>query len=140
METLVLNGSNLTLEALHDVACNGRPVEIAPEAYARLAHGRQVMQDLARGGKAIYGFNRGVGWNKDQDIDEGYFETQNLKIIRSHTLGMEPYNTDEEVRAMMAIRLNNMLIGASCASDDLAHSYRDFLNHGLTPGYPGGAR
>ena len=136
METLVLNGSNLTLEALHDVACNGRPVEIAPEAYARLAHGRQVMQDLARGGKAIYGFNRGVGWNKDQDIDEGYFETQNLKIIRSHTLGMEPYNTDEEVRAMMAIRLNNMLIGASCASDDLAHSYRDFLNHGLTPRVP----
>ena len=136
METLVLNGSNLTLEALHDVACNGRPVEIAPEAYARLAHGRQVMQDLARGGKAIYGFNRGVGWNKDQDIDADYFETQNLKIIRSHTLGMAPYNTDEEVRAMMAIRLNNMLIGASCASDDLAHSYRDFLNHGLTPRVP----
>ena len=136
METLVLNGSNLTLEELHEVACNGRPVEIAPEAYARLAHGRQVMQDLAQGGKAIYGFNRGVGWNKDQDIDADYFETQNLKIIRSHTLGMAPYNTDEEVRAMMAIRLNNMLIGASCASDDLAHSYRDFLNHGLTPRVP----
>lgn len=136
METLVLNGSNLTLEGLHAVACLGRPVEIDPEAYSRLAHGRQVMQDLAQGGKAIYGFNRGVGWNKDQDIDADYFETQNLKIIRSHTLGMAPYNTDEEVRAMMAIRLNNILIGASCASDDLVHSYRDFLNHGLTPRVP----
>lgn len=136
MEAFVLNGSNLSLEVLHDIACLNRRVEIAPEAYKRLAKGRQVMQDLAKGGKAIYGFNRGVGWNKDQDIDESYFETQNLKIIRSHTLGMGPFNSDEEVRTMMAIRLNNMLIGASCASDDLANSYRDFLNHGLTPRVP----
>lgn len=37
---------------------------------------------------------------------------------------------------MMAIRLNNLLIGASCASDGLANIYRDFLNHGLTPRVP----
>ena len=37
---------------------------------------------------------------------------------------------------MMAIRLNNLLIGASCASDGLANIYRDFLNHGLTPRIP----
>ena len=136
MEALILTGKDLTLEGLYEVAYQNRPVEIAPEAYARLEQGRQLMQELSRGGKAIYGFNRGVGWNKDQDIDESYFETQNLKIIRSHTLGMEPFNTDQEVRAMMAIRLNNMLIGASCASDDLANIYRDFLNHGITPRVP----
>ena len=37
---------------------------------------------------------------------------------------------------MMVIRLNNMLIGASCATDDLACSYRDFLNAGITPRIP----
>ena len=136
MDTLVLNGSNLTLEDLYDIAYHNRKVEIDPAAYQRLAKGRQIMQDLARGGKAIYGFNRGVGWNKDQDIDESYFETQNLKIIRSHTLGTAPFNSDVEVRTMMAIRLNNLLIGASCASDELANSYRDFLNHGITPRVP----
>ena len=136
MKPVILNGHDLTLETLYEIAYDNRPVEIAPEAYARLAEGRQVMQDLARGGKAIYGFNRGVGWNKDQDIDESYFETQNLKIIRSHTLGMGPSNSDVEVRTMMAIRLNNLLIGASCASDDLANIYRDFLNHGITPRVP----
>ena len=136
MDTLILNGSGLTLEARYDVAYRGRPVAIAPEAYERLARGRQIMSDLAHGGKPIYGFNRGVGWNKDVNIDESFFEQQNRMIVRSHCLGMAPFNRDVEVRAMMAIRLNNLLIGASCSSDALAESYRDFLNHGITPVVP----
>lgn len=136
MEPLILNGHDLTLEDLYAVAYDDRPVAIAPEGYERLAQGRRVMLDLARGGKAIYGFNRGVGWNKDQGLDMAALERENEKTIRSHAIGAPPYNTDTEVRAMMAIRLNNMLIGASCASDELADTYRDFLNHGLTPRVP----
>ncbi len=136
MDTCILNGSNLTLDILYDIAYCNRKVEIAPEAYARLAQGREIMSELSRGGKAIYGFNRGVGWNKDQNIDEDFFAVQNRKIVRSHCLGTPPYHSDVEVRAMMAIRLNQMLIGASCASDGLVNCYRDFLNHGLIPRIP----
>ena len=136
MDTLILNGHDLTLQDVYDVAYDGRKVEIAADAYARLAKGREIMQELSKGGKAIYGFNRGVGQNKDVTIDEDFMETQNRMMLRSHSLGLPPFNTDEEVRAMMVIRLNNMLIGASCASDDLANSYHDFLNHGITPRIP----
>lgn len=136
MNAVILKGRGFTLEELYDIAYRNRPVEIAPDAYARLAKGREIMSRLSREGKAIYGFNRGVGWNKDQNIDENFFAAQNRKIIRSHCLGTPEYNTDQEVRAMMAIRLNNLLIGASCASDGLANIYRDFLNHGLTPRIP----
>ena len=128
MDTLILNGHDLTLQDVYDVAYDGRKVEIAADAYARLAKGREIMQELSKGGKAIYGFNRGVGQNKDVTIDEDFMETQNRMMLRSHSLGLPPFNTDEEVRAMMVIRLNNMLVGASCASDDLANSYRDFLS------------
>ena len=136
MNTLILNGKNLTLDDLYEVAYHNRPVEIAPEAYARLEKGRQIMSELSRQGKPIYGFNRGVGQNKDVNIDEDFFDAQNRMILRSHSLGIPPFNTDVEVRAMMCIRLNNMLIGASCASDGLANIYRDFLNHGITPRIP----
>ena len=136
MNTLILNGKNLTLDDLYEVAHHNRPVEIAPEAYARLEKGRQIMSELSRQGKPIYGFNRGVGQNKDVNIDEDFFDAQNRMILRSHSLGIPPFNTDVEVRAMMCIRLNNMLIGASCASDGLANIYRDFLNHGITPRIP----
>lgn len=136
MEPVVLTGRNLTLEDLYAIACNGRAVEIEPDAYQRLARGRQTMLELAHRGKAIYGFNRGVGWNKDRGMEEDALELENQKIIRSHALGLPPYHRTEEVRAMMVIRLNNMLIGASCATDELANRYRDFLNHGITPRVP----
>ena len=101
MDTLILNGHDLTLQDVYDVAYDGRKVEIAADAYARLAKGREIMQELSKGGKAIYGFNRGVGQNKDVTIDEDFMETQNRMMLRSHSLGLPPFNTDEEVRAMM---------------------------------------
>ena len=108
MDTLILNGHDLTLQDVYDVAYDGRKVEIAADAYARLAKGREIMQELSKGGKAIYGFNRGVGQNKDVTIDEDFMETQNRMMLRSHSLGLPPFNTD----------------------------YRDFLNHGITPRIP----
>lgn len=136
MKPIILTGSDLTLALLYDVAYRNRMVEIDPQAYQRLADGRRVMQELSNEGKEIYGLNRGVGWNKDQAILEEALDLENQKVIHSHSLGFPPFNTDVEVRAMMAIRLNNMLIGASCASDELANIYRDFLNHGITPRIP----
>ena len=136
MNAVRLTGHDLTLQDLYTIACQGCPVEIDPAAYQRLAQGRQTMLKLAHQGKAIYGFNRGVGWNKDRGVDEDALELENQKVIRSHALGLPPYNTVEEVRAMMAIRLNNLLIGASCSTDELANRYRDFLNQGITPQVP----
>lgn len=136
MDTLVLDGQNLTLENVWEVACLGRKVAIAPEAYGRLARGREIMVGLAEGGKAIYGFNRGVGWNKDQAMEESALVQYNKRLIRSHCLGVGPWHADHEVRAMMCIRLNQMLLGAGCVRDELADLFRDFLNHGITPRVP----
>lgn len=136
MEPLILTGSNLTLEDVYAVAYDGRKVAISPDAYDRLRQGRELMQELSRGGKAIYGFNRGVGWNKDKDFDEDATAQRNKQLVYSHVLGVGPFNTDTEVRAMMVIRLNNALIGASCVSDELVDMFRDFLNHGIQPRIP----
>lgn len=136
MEKLVLTGQGLTEEAVWQVACLDRQVEIASEAFERLARGREIMTGLAEGGKAIYGFNRGVGWNKDRGMEESALVAYNKKLIRSHCLGVGPWHKDAEVRAMMVIRLNQMLIGACCATDRLAEMYRDFLNCHITPRVP----
>ena len=136
MEVLYLDGSSLTEEEVWQVAYENRPVEMAPEAFARLAEGRRIMTGLAGGGKAIYGFNRGVGWNKDRGMEESALIAYNKNLLRSHCLGVGPWHRDEEVRAMMVIRLNQMLVGACCATDELAFMYRDCLNRGITPQVP----
>lgn len=135
-KVLFLNGKDLTLEQLYEVAYEGRKVEIAAEAYEKVQESRDIMESLSRQGKPIYGFNRGVGWNKDRDFSEDFMAEYNKKLINSHALGVEPYNTDTAVRAMMVIRLNNALTGVCCVSDELINIYRDFLNHGIHPRIP----
>ena len=101
MEPIVLNGSTLTLETLRQVAYERRPVELEPQALERAAQARQVLFDMAAEGKPVYGLNRGVGWNKDKEFDPEFFETYNRNLINSHSLGIRPYCSVEEVRAMM---------------------------------------
>ena len=106
MNALVLNGSSLTLEKLRQVVYDRRPVELDARAMERAAKARQVLFDMAAEGKPVYGLNRGVGWNKDKEFDQDFFETYNRNLINSHSLGIRPYCSVEEVRAMMCIRLN----------------------------------
>ena len=106
MDTLILNGSDLSLEALYQVVFERRKVEIAPEALERAEKARQVLFDMAAEGKPVYGLNRGVGWNKDKEFDPDFFEQYNRNLINSHSLGVLPRCSVEEVRAMLCIRLN----------------------------------
>jgi len=59
MEALILNGHDLSPEALHQVVYDRRPVEIAPEALERAKKARQIFFDMAAEGKPVYGLNRG---------------------------------------------------------------------------------
>ena len=74
MDALILNGSDLSLDALYQVAFGRRKVEIALEALERAEKARQVLFDMAAEGKPVYGLNRGVGWNKDKEFDPDFFE------------------------------------------------------------------
>lgn len=136
MESLVLNGNNLTLEGIYDVVYNNKIVEVENEALERVISARQILFDLAAEGKPVYGLNRGVGWNKDKEFDQDFFETYNRNLLNSHSLGVEPYHTDEEVRAMLLIRLNHALVGSTGISVEILNLYREFLNRGIHPRVP----
>ena len=69
MEALILDGRHLTLETLHQVVYDRRPVEIDPDALDLARKARQVLFDMAAEGHPVYGLNRGVGWNKDKEFD-----------------------------------------------------------------------
>lgn len=136
MERLILNGRDLCLDDVYDVAYNNRQVEIDEKALEKAKKARQILFDLAAKGEAVYGLNRGVGWNKDKEFDVDFFETYNRNLLNSHSLGVEPYSTDEEVRAMMLIRLNTALCGSSGVSIEILEHYKDFLNKGIHPRVP----
>lgn len=136
MDALILTGKPLSLEDVYSVAYNNRQVKISDDAEERVKKARQILFDMAAEGKPVYGLNRGVGWNKDKEFDEDFFATYNRNLLNSHCLGVKPYHPDEQVRAILLLRLNKALTGHTGISAELLHHYRDFLNYGIHPRIP----
>ncbi len=122
-EVLVLNGKDLTLRQLYEVVYDRRPVKIDPDVIPTVKCARQVLFDMAAEGKPVYGLNHGVGWNKDREFSQDFFEQYNRNLINSHSLGVRPFCSVEEVRAMMCIRLNTALCCRTGISVDILHMY-----------------
>lgn len=136
MDALILDGSHMTLTDLYEVMYDHRPVKIANEAEQRARAARQVLFDMAARGEPVYGLNRGVGWNKDKEFDQDFFEEYNRNLINSHSLGIQPYCSAEMVRAMLCIRLNTALCGCTGISPTILSLYAALLNHDIHPCVP----
>nr|WP_303935167.1 histidine ammonia-lyase [Treponema denticola] len=136
MDALILTGKPLSLEDVYSVAYGNRQVKISDDAEEQVKKARQILFDMAAEGKPVYGLNRGVGWNKDKEFDEDFFATYNRNLLNSHCLGVKPYHPDEQVRAILLLRLNKALTGHTGISAELLHHYRDFLNYGIHPRIP----
>ncbi len=135
MKEIVLDGQSLTLEELTEIAQGEAQVACDPMCCKHVQESREIMIGLM-GKQAIYGLNRGVGWNKDVVNTAQMLKAYNVRLLNSHAVGLPPYHTVMEARAILAIRLNTALSGASCITDRCLSMYQDFLNHGITPLIP----
>ncbi|WP_051237127.1 HAL/PAL/TAL family ammonia-lyase [Paenibacillus pinihumi] len=133
---LILNGQGLSVQEIYEVACESRKVTIAEAAFARVGASRQLIFELAEQNIPVYGFNRGVGWNKDKVIDKAFFERFNRNMILSHSAGVAPYASEAEVRAVMLARLNTLLLGCTGVQPAIVQQYADFLNLHIHPRLP----
>ena len=133
---LILTGNGLTPAAVADVARRDRKIEIDPGALARMANARAVVERHLEDGRPVYGLNTGLGANVIHDVPtEALAEFSRLTLRgRSHSIG--PPMPAEAVRAIMAVRLNNFLTGASGASPAVAAQFASLLNAGLHPVMP----
>lgn len=136
MKAVELNGFSLTFSDVLNIAKNGAKVTISKEAQKRVKKARELIFKLADEGYPVYGLNRGVGWNKDKGVKEDFFQEYNENLIKIHCVSVEPYSSIEEVRAMMAIRLNTALCGSAGMAPEILSLYRDFLNHNIAPLVP----
>lgn len=136
MESVRLNGKDLTIGQIVKVARERARVEIEPEAMEILKASRQLVFDLVDSNIPVYGFNTGVGWNKDKRVFKEFFQEYNRNLIYSHCLGVEPFASEEEVRAIMLARLNTLLVGATGIQPEIAVMYMDMLNAGVHPVLP----
>lgn len=118
-----LDGARLTCAQVHVVAYGGARVTIGSLDRARAAW--RAAGELSG---PVYGQTTGVGANKDVDVDEGGFD-----LLRSHAGGAGPLVEEERARAMLVVRLNQLLAGGSGIDPRVLPVLAQAINGGHTP-------
>ncbi|MER7364854.1 aromatic amino acid lyase [Nonomuraea wenchangensis] len=120
---VLLDGSGLTCAQVHDVARGGARVELAGLDRARAAW--VTAQELTG---PVYGRSTGAGANKDVPVQE-----PGLGLLRSHAIGAGPPIEPDRARAMLTVRLNQLLAGGSGLDPAVLPVLAAAVNAGFVP-------
>jgi histidine ammonia-lyase len=104
--TVVLTGSDLTLDEVVRVARSGERVELAPEALMRMQDVRAIVDRALQADEPVYGLNVGVGMRKKYRVPPDEIRAFNRALVLNHRTAQGPPAPEEVVRAM-AVRLVN---------------------------------
>ncbi len=133
---LQLNGQQLTLQQIVDVAEGRQHVALAADARARVEQARQVVQDIVEQGRTVYGINTGFGKLSDVNIDRADLLQLQLNLVRSHSVGLGDPLSEAEARAMLLLRANVLASGFSGARPLVIDTLIALLEKRVTPVIP----
>jgi histidine ammonia-lyase len=136
LNALHINGNDLTLEAVREVAVARRPVLLAPDARTAVQRARAVVDALIAANKVSYAITTGVGKLSDVRIAGEQIREMQVNLIRSHAVGVGEPLSPGEVRAMMLLRANSLSKGHSGVRTETIDTLCEMLNRGVTPFVP----
>src|SRR5438477_5150808 len=136
MNALHINGNDLTLEAVREVAAEGRPVLLAADAREAVDRARAVVEELVASNQLSYAITTGVGKLSDVRIAGDQIRELQVNLVRSHSVGVgEPLSIPETL-AMMLLRANSLSKGYSGVRAATIDTLCEMLNRGATPFVP----
>src|SRR4051795_11041827 len=136
MKALHINGNDLTLEAVREVAVEGRPLLLAPDARERVDNARAVVEQIVRGNKVSYAITTGVGKLSDVRIAGDQIRELQVNLVRSHAVGVGDPLPTAETRAMMLLRANSLAKGHSGVRPIVIDTLCEMLNRHVHPVVP----
>ena len=136
MNALHINGNDLTLEAVRDVAVNRRPVLLDPDARERVDAARAVVDTLVANNQVSYAITTGVGKLSDVRIAGDQIRELQINLVRSHAVGVGEPLSIPETRAMMLLRANSLSKGFSGVRAVVIDTICELLTRGVTPWVP----
>lgn len=136
MNALHINGNDLTLEAVREVAADRRPVLLSADARELVDSARAVVDEIVTGNKLAYAITTGVGKLSDVRIAGDQIRELQVNLVRSHAVGIGEPLAAAEVRAMMLLRANSLAKGHSGVRAVVIDMLCEMLNRGVTPFVP----
>lgn len=109
---------------------DAEPVAVDPAAIAAVSHAHGVASGIADR-VPIYGRSTGVGANRLTDVSgEG---DHGMRLLRSHAVDAGGRLPDRTVRAMLAVRLNQLCVPGSGIDPDILTALEHMLNEDALP-------
>ncbi|MDK2868515.1 MAG: histidine ammonia-lyase, partial [Clostridiales bacterium] len=133
---IMLDGKSLTIEQVKQVARDKQTVKIEDDNIALVSETRDYVDRLVETQRVVYGITTGFGKFSDVVISgEEAIELQKNLII-SHACGIGSPLSEEIVRAIMLLRVNNLIKGYSGVRPVIIHTLVQMLNAGVHPIIP----
>jgi histidine ammonia-lyase len=136
LNALHINGNDLTLEQVREVAVGRRPVLLNPDAREVVDRARAVVDALVAENRVSYAITTGVGKLSDVRIAGEQIRELQVNLVRSHAVGVGEPLSAPETRAMMLLRANSLAKGHSGVRGAVIDTIGEMLNRGVTPMVP----
>ena len=136
MNTVIIGDGPLSIESLAAIARENARVEISPAARARVGAARSLVEQWVREGRPVYGVTTGFGALCDVAIPREQTRALQENILMSHAAGVGDPLADEVVRAVMAVRIQDLSKGRAGVRTETLDSLVQLLNSGIVPVVP----
>ncbi len=131
-----LNGHNLTLEDVWNVANRSESCVLADSAREPMRQSRALVEKLADEPRAIYGINTGFGPLSHTRVSSKDLKQHQINLLHHLAVGQGKLFTAPETRALMVTRANALARGFSGIRECVVELLVDCLNADILPEVP----
>ena len=131
--TIVLDGTNLSIEKLVRIAREREKVKLHPDALTRIISCRSMLNEKINSHEIMYGVNTGIGEFSEVVLNDEQVAQFQRYLIYNHAAGIGDPVPVEQVRAAMAARINVHAHGNSGCRPEITQTLVEMLNKNVTP-------
>ena len=131
--TLIITGTDLTIEDVVNVARNNQKVELHTDAIGKIKACRAMLEKKIDSHEIMYGVNTGIGEFSEMVLDENQIKDFQKYLIYNHAAGIGDPAPVEYVRGAMLGRINVHAHGNSGCRPEITQTFVEMLNKGVTP-------
>ncbi|MBN1149923.1 aromatic amino acid lyase [candidate division WOR-3 bacterium] len=128
-----LNGKNLTVETVVDVARKKGTISLNPDSLDKITKCRKMLEEKISSGEIMYGINTGIGEFSEIVLDESQIKEFQKYLIYNHSAGIGEPMPEEWVRGAMLGRINVHCNGNSACRPEITKTIVEMINKEVTP-------
>ncbi|KAG7456304.1 hypothetical protein MATL_G00250430 [Megalops atlanticus] len=123
-----LDGNSLSTEELVALGKGLFGIKLTPEAEDGVRQSREVIDNIIKQNKVVYGINTGFGKFANTVVPQDQLKELQENLIRSHAAGVGSPLSPERTRMLLALRINVLAKGYSGVSLDTLHRMVEAFN------------